>query len=309
MHRATTRIWRNPASRSRPPKRRSNGKNSCWSGESAGGYQKRGDQQIVIRGIGYLLSEHDVKDIVLEMEAGTPVTIGQVARVVQSYTPRQGAVGYNDEREIVEGIVLLRRGENPDEVLRSIHAKIDEINHGALPEGMFVEVMYDRSVLIEHTLATVHENMLHGFLLIVAMVWLFVRSIRGSLVVATVIPLSPLTAFAGLYLLHLPANLISMGAIDFGILVDGAVVLVEHAIHDARARKPETKLEMLKLVARSAISVPRPTFYAMAVIIAALIPVFTLESVEGRIFRPLEGYLERAAIYDALARDDAPGAA
>jgi cobalt-zinc-cadmium resistance protein CzcA len=252
-----------------------------------GGFQRRGDQQLMIRGVGYLTSPQDVKDIVLEVESGTPVTVGDVARVVQSYTPRQGSVGYNEEREIVEGIVLLRRGENPDEVLEDIHAKVADLNARILPEGMRIEVMYDRSDLTGLTLETVNENLLHGFLLIVGVVWLFLRTIRGSLVVASVIPLALLTAFAGLYLIDLPANLISMGAIDFGILVDGAVVLVESSIHEARESRPTTSREMLGLIGRSAMRVARPTFYAMAVIIAALIPLFTLESVEGRIFRPL----------------------
>ncbi|HEY0135343.1 MAG TPA: efflux RND transporter permease subunit, partial [Nannocystis sp.] len=252
-----------------------------------GGFQRRGDQQFMIRGIGYLMSPQDIKDIVLAVDEGTPVTIRDVARVVQSYTPRQGAVGYNEEREIVEGIVLLRRGENPEEVLDGIHEKVDYLNQHILPEGMRIEPMYDRSTLTGLTLHTVHENMLHGFLLIVGVVWLFLRTVRGSLLVAVVIPLSLLTAFAGLYLIDLPANLISMGAIDFGILVDGAVVLVESAVHEGRAVRPTSKREMLELVGRSTLRVARPTFFAMAVIIAALIPVFTLQSVEGRIFRPL----------------------
>ena len=252
-----------------------------------GGFQRRGDQQFMIRGIGYLMSPQDIKDIVLAVDDGTPVTVRDVARVVQSYTPRQGAVGYNEEREIVEGIVLLRRGENPEEVLDGIHEKVEYLNQHILPEGMRIEPMYDRSTLTGLTLHTVHENMLHGFLLIVGVVWLFLRTVRGSLLVAVVIPLSLLTAFAGLYLIDLPANLISMGAIDFGILVDGAVVLVESAVHEGRAVRPTSKREMLELVGRSTLRVARPTFFAMAVIIAALIPVFTLQSVEGRIFRPL----------------------
>jgi cobalt-zinc-cadmium resistance protein CzcA len=252
-----------------------------------GGFQAHGDQQLVIRGIGYLRSAKDVEDVVIESEEGTPVTVGDVTRVIQAYAPRQGTVGYNDKRDIVEGIVLLRRGENPDTVLQALHTKIDELNAKVLPEGMTIEPMYDRSVLIAYTLDTVNHNLLHGFLLIIAIVWLFLRSMRGSLIVAAIIPLSLLSAFAGLYLLGLPANLISMGAIDFGILVDGAVVLVENVYHQAHIVRPKTRREMLGLVARSAIDVSRPTFYAMAIIIAALIPVFALESVEGRIFRPL----------------------
>src|SRR6185295_11748938 len=117
--------------------------------------------------------------------------------------------------------------------------------------------------------------------------WLFLRAIRGSLIVASVIPIALLAAFIGLRAIHLPANLISMGAIDFGILVDGAVILVEHVIHIARERRPETRRELLGIVGRAAFDVSRPTFYSMAIIIAALIPVFTLQRVEGRIFRPL----------------------
>ncbi len=252
-----------------------------------GGFQAHGDQQLVIRGIGYLRTAKDVEDVVIESEEGTPVTVGDVTRVIQAYAPRQGTVGYNEQRDIVEGIVLLRRGENPDTVLQALHTKIDELNAKILPEGMTIEPMYDRSVLIAYTLDTVNHNLLHGFLLIIAIVWLFLRSMRGSLIVASIIPLSLLSAFAGLYLLGLPANLISMGAIDFGILVDGAVVLVENVYHQAHIVRPKTRREMLGLVARSAIDVSRPTFYAMAIIIAALIPVFALESVEGRIFRPL----------------------
>lgn len=252
-----------------------------------GGFKRNGDQQLVIRGIGYLRTPKDVEDVVLESEGGTPVTVGDVARVIQAYTPRQGTVGFNEERDIVEGIVLLRRGENPDTVLTALHHKVEQLNDGLLPDGMTLEPMYDRSTLTGHTLDTVNHNLVNGFLLIVGLVWLFLRSVRGSLIVAAVIPLSLLTAFTGLYLLGLPANLISMGAIDFGILVDGAVVLVENVVHEMRRYKPTTKREVLGLVARSAIDVARPTFYAMAIIIAALIPVFTLESVEGRIFRPL----------------------
>src|SRR5205807_8865393 len=145
----------------------------------------------------------------------------------------------------------------------------------------------DRTLLVGNTLSTVHTNLLHGFLLVVAVAWLFLRSVTGSLIVAAVIPLALLGAFIGLYALKLPANLISMGAIDFGILVDGAVVLVENVIHALRQDRPTDRREVLRLVVRSAVDVGRPTLYAMLIIIAALVPVFTLQSVEGRIFRPL----------------------
>ncbi|MCY0986746.1 CusA/CzcA family heavy metal efflux RND transporter [Nannocystis sp. ILAH1] len=252
-----------------------------------GGYQRHGQEQLVIRGIGLLENADDIREAVLANEGGTPVTIGDVAQVIEANTPRQGSVGYNDQKDIVQGVVLLRRGENPDTVLKGIHAKIEELNAKILPEGMSLVPMYDRSVLIEHTLHTVYENLLVGFVLVSGLGWLFLRSIRGSLIVAVTIPLALLTAFTGLYLLGLPANLISMGAIDFGIIVDGAVVLVENVIHEARVQKPPDRKSMLEVVAHSAISVSGPAFFAMAINIAALIPVFTLQGVEGRIFSPL----------------------
>ncbi len=252
-----------------------------------GGFLRQGDQEMVVRGVGYLKSPRDIQDIVLSSRDGTPVTVGDVSRLVLSGVPRRGDVGLDNIPEIVEGFVLLRRGENPTRVLDKIHAKFEELNTKILPAGMKIEPFYDRSRLVESTLGTVHHNLLFGALLILGVAWLFLRMIRGALIVVMVIPIALLVAFIGLHLIGLPANLISMGAIDFGILVDGAVILVEHVIHEARHRKPQNRREMLGLVGHAAFDVSRPTFYSMAIIIAALIPVFTLERVEGRIFRPL----------------------
>jgi cobalt-zinc-cadmium resistance protein CzcA len=252
-----------------------------------GGFLEHGDQQLAIRGVGYVRSPQDVQAIVLKSEGGTPITVGDVSRVVLSHTPRLGSVGYNVEGEVAEGFALLRRGENPSVVLDGIHEKVRQLNESILPRGMRIRPFYDRTDLVSETLGTVHHNLLFGGLLVIAIVWLFLRSIRCSLIVASIIPLALLTAFIGLQLIHLPANLISMGAVDFGILVDGAVVLVENALHEAHRRKPKGRRELLQLIIHSAVDVARPTFFAMAIIIAALIPVFTLQRVEGRIFRPL----------------------
>ena len=252
-----------------------------------GGFLRHGDQEMTIRGVGYLTDAQDVQSIVLTSRNGTPVRIGDVARVVVSHTPTRGSVGFGLDLNVAEGFALLRRGENPSVVLEGIHAKVKELNDTILPKGMRIEPFYDRSTLVGETLSTVHHNLLFGALLVISVVWLFLRSLRCSLIVATVIPLALLTAFIGLRLIGLPANLISMGAIDFGILVDGAVVLVESVLHATAERRPTEARQMLPLVARSALAVAQPTFFAMAIIIAALIPVFTLERVEGRIFRPL----------------------
>jgi len=252
-----------------------------------GGFLQHGEQQLAIRGVGYIRSPQDVQAIVLKSEGGTPVTVGDVSRVVLSHTPRLGAVGYNVEGEVAEGFALLRRGENPSVVLDGIHEKVRELNESILPKGMRIHPFYDRTDLVGATLGTVHHNLIVGALLVVAIVWLFLRSLTCSLIVASIIPLALLVAFIGLQMIHLPANLISMGAVDFGILVDGAVVLVESALHQAHRQKPKRRTELLQLIIHSAVDVARPTFFAMAIIIAALIPVFTLQRVEGRIFRPL----------------------
>src|SRR3954466_10075674 len=252
-----------------------------------GGFLRHGDQELTVRGIGYITSVEDIRRTVLKTREATPVTVGDVADIVMSNTPRRGAIGYNEQKEAVEGFVLMRRGENPSRVLEGVHKKIAELNEKILPKGMRVEPFYDRTLLVGNTLKTVNENLLHGFILVVAVAWLFLRSLTGSLIVASVIPLALLGAFTGLYILGMPANLISMGAIDFGILVDGAVVLVENVLHAIQHEKPERRRDVLRLIIRAANQVARPTLYAMLIIIAALVPVFTLEQVEGRIFRPL----------------------
>ena len=251
------------------------------------GFLRHGDQELTVRGIGYLNTAEDIKRIVLKSKDGTPITVGDIATVVQSYTPRRGAVGVGLEKEGIESFIWMRRGQNPSQVLEGVHEKVRELNEKILPKGMKIETYYDRSDLVGLTLSTVHENLLSGFLLVVGVVWLFLRSMVCSGIVAAVIPLSLLVAFLGLHAMGLPANLISMGAIDFGILVDGAVVLVENVIHALRHERPATRRDVLRLVVRSAVDIGRPTLYAMLIIIAALVPVVTLQSVEGRIFRPL----------------------
>ncbi|HTD90411.1 MAG TPA: efflux RND transporter permease subunit, partial [Burkholderiales bacterium] len=251
------------------------------------GFLRHGDQELTVRGIGFLTTAEDIKRIVLKSKDGTPVTVGDIGTVIQSYTPRRGSVGAGLEKESVESFIWMRRGQNPSRVLDAIHVKVTELNEKILPKGMKIETYYDRSDLVGLTLTTVHKNLLSGFLLVVGVVWLFLRSLLCSGIVAAVIPLSLLVAFLGLHILGLPANLISMGAIDFGILVDGAVVLVENVIHSLRHDHPTNRRGVLNLVVRSAVDIGRPTLYAMLIIIAALVPVFTLQSVEGRIFRPL----------------------
>lgn len=252
-----------------------------------GGLLTMGDQSLTVRGVGRLTNEDDVRQIVLRSEGGVPLLLGDVARLVRSHTPRMGSAGYNDELEIVEGFVVMRRGENPSVVLEGLHEQIAKLHEDILPEDIRLEVFYDRSQLVDHTLETVFHHLIEGFFFIGAITWLFLRTLRGTGIVVIVIPLSLLGAFAGLYALGVPANLISMGAIDFGILVDGAVVLIENVLHRLHHEPDLDPKQRRQAITKAAVEVATPTFFAMAILVAALSPVFTLQRVEGRMFQPL----------------------
>lgn len=254
---------------------------------AGGGFLVHGDQEFVIRSIGRIEDAEDIRSIVLDAKEGVTITLGDVANVYQGHTPRRGGASADHDDEIVQGIVMMRRGENPSDLLKALHERIDELNNGGLPDDVEIDILYDRGDMVGRTLSTVYGNLLHGALFVIAVCWLFLRIFRGSLTVAIVIPLSLVTAFIGLYALDLPANLISMGAVDFGIFVDGGVVLVENVQKHIRKERPQTKEALRDVVTRSALEVARPTFFAMSIIIAAMLPIFSLESVEGRIFRPL----------------------
>lgn len=254
---------------------------------AGGGFLVHGDQEFVIRSIGRIQDAEDIRSIVLTANKGVTITLGDIANVYQGHTPRRGGASADYDDEIVLGIVMMRRGENPTDLLDALHSRIDYLNQSGLPDGVSIDVLYDRGEMVGRTLSTVYTNLFHGAILVIGVCWLFLRILRGSLTVAVVIPLSLVTAFIGLYFLDLPANLISMGAIDFGIIVDGAVVLVENVQKHIQRERPADRRALREVVVNAAHEVARPTFFAMSIIIAAMLPIFSLESVEGRIFRPL----------------------
>lgn len=254
---------------------------------AGGGFMVHGDQEFVIRSIGRIENAEDIRSIVLQAKEGVTVTLGDVANVYQGHTPRRGGASADYDDEIVQGIVMMRRGENPTNLLNALHDRIDELNARGLPDGVQLDILYDRGDMVGRTLSTVYTNLFHGAILVIGVCWLFLRILRGSLTVAIIIPISLVTAFIGLHFLNLPANLISMGAIDFGIIVDGAVVLVENVQKHIQRKRPKDKKALREVVASASLEVARPTFFAMSIIIAAMLPIFSLESVEGRIFRPL----------------------
>ncbi len=256
------------------------------NGATSGGYLKHGESEFVVRGRGYLHGLRDIENTVIKATGSTPVLIRNVATVVESYTPRRGAVARGEGIDSVEGTILLRRGENPKDVLDAVHQSVDRINRDVLPQGMKIVPFYDRTHLVDTTLHTVSHNMLEGVALVSFVLWLFLRAFSGSLAVAITMPLALVAAFVGLYYAGVPANLLSMGAIDFGILLDGAVILVENAYSHLAHEQPRPS-EVAGTVARAAKEVVRPTLFSMSIIAAAMMPIFTLERVEGRIFRPV----------------------
>jgi len=264
---------------------------------AGGGYVTLGSQELVVRGIGAVTSPADIALAVVEETNGIPVRVGDVAEIVEGSTPRRGSVGRGHEDEVVEGIVMLRRGENPSVVLDRLHARIRQLEAEVLPKDVRIVPFYDRTELVAATLSTVAGNMIEGVLVVVLVLYAFLRSVRAALVVAIVIPISLLAAFVGLRWLGLPANLISLGAVDFGILVDGAVIVVEATLH-LIDHEPCGESRS-SVVARAASLVVRPVAFSILVIVTALAPIFALERVEGRIFAPM-AYTYAFALAGAL---------
>ncbi len=257
------------------------------SENASGGIVERGAEALIVRSEGLFRDVEDISRVVVASRGGTPVPLSEVASVREGWTPRQGVVGRGDDPDVVEGIVLMRRGENPSEVLARLREKVAEINSGALEGGAQIWPFYDRTELVGETLETVARNMIEGAVLVFLVLLVVLLDFRAALIVCAIIPLSLCSAFIYLRARGMGANLISMGAVDFGIIVDGAVVIVESIVHRLSG-PPESPAETPRERIRRAIrTVARPTVFALMIIIAAYLPIFLLERVEGRIFSPL----------------------
>src|SRR5262249_1684186 len=252
---------------------------------AGGGYIEHGDEQLVVRGLGTLASKDDIERVVVSAVNGTPIRIQDVARVTVGAAVRRGRVGRDRNPEAILGTVLLRRGETPSTVLAALHAKIDALDHGILPPGVRIDTFYDRARLVHRTLVTVTHNLVVGAVLVVLVVGVFLMSLRAAAVVAVIIPLSLLGAFLYLRLRGMSANLLSLGAVAFGIMVDGAVIMVEHILR--RLAGVTGRREARSAVLEAATEVARPTLFALCIIIVAYVPIFSLQRVEGRIFAPM----------------------
>jgi heavy metal efflux system protein len=254
---------------------------------AGGGYMERGPQQYIIRGIGLLRSSEDILNIVVTEHAGVPVRVRDVAEVKTGAVPRQGLVGMNEKDDVVTGIILMRRGENPSEVLAAVKQRVAELNSRVLPKGVTLVPYYDRTDLIDTTLKTVFTNLAEGAILVLLVLYLFLGYLRPASIVAVVIPLALLATFIGLTLRGIPANLLSLGAMDFGIIVDGAVIVVENVFRRLSEHAHDDAASVKRVIEQAALEVGRPTFFSMLIIIVAHVPIFTLQRHEGRIFAPM----------------------
>src|SRR5215831_15851859 len=262
---------------------------------AGGSFVESGLQQINVREVGLFAKTQEIEHTVLTTKGGTPVRVGDVATVAQGQKIRLGQCGKAihrsdgkviDNDDVVQGIVLLRKGANADETLAAIHNKIQELNDYILPRGVKIVPFLDRSDLVHLTTRTVLRNLSEGVFLVSIIIFFFLGNVRGAIIVALTIPFSLLFASICLDLNKIPANLLSLGALDFGMVVDGTVVIIENIVRhfNLPASAGKTTFERVR---GAVFEVLRPVFFARAIIITAYLPIFTLESVEGRLFKPM----------------------
>ena len=254
---------------------------------------EKNGQAYVIRGIGLLKSIQDIENIIVDQANGNPILVKNLADVYESSIPRVGQVGLNNNDDVVEGIVVMRKGENPNEVLSLVKEKIDELNDEILPEDVKMETFYDRDNLMKYTTGTVMHNLLEGIILVTVIVFLFMANWKTTLIVSIIIPLSLLFAFLCLKLMGMSANLLSLGAVDFGIIIDGAVVMVEglFVMLDHKAIKigmdKFNRISKGSLIKKTGGEMGKAIFFSKLIIITALLPIFAFQKVEGKMFSPL----------------------
>jgi cobalt-zinc-cadmium resistance protein CzcA len=253
---------------------------------SGGGFYSQGGQFYYIRGLGLVRDTADIGNIVVQEKNGIPVRVKDLAQTEIGYAPRLGQFGYMKQNEAVEGVILMRVGEQAQVILKRVEDMTRELNEHVLPPDVKVVPFYDRQSLIAETTKTVEANLLRGMLLVLLILGIFLFSPRSALIVAVTIPFALLFAFICLDWRHIPANLLSIGAIDFGIIVDGSVVMVENIFRELASREGQ-KYILKEVIRAAAHDVERPIFYAIAVIIAGYLPIYVLSGPSGRLFQPM----------------------
>lgn len=254
---------------------------------------EQGDQAYVVRGIGLLEKVEDIENILVTVKGNTPILVKHIAQVHIGAKPRLGQVGFNEQDDLVQGIVVMLRGENPSEVIAHLKEKIEDLNQRILPDNVTIEPIIDRTELVNTTVKTVTHNLIEGIVLVSLIVFIFLFNWRTTLIVASVIPLSFLFAIVCLRIQGLPANLISMGALDFGLLLEGTLVIVETVYVALEKRAKQIGMEKFNkssksgLIKKSISSVAAYIFFAQIILIVALLPIFSFQKVEGKMFAPL----------------------
>jgi heavy metal efflux system protein len=264
---------------------------------TGGNIIQRGGQAFAVRSIGAIRNREDIENIVLTVQHGVPVFIRNIGTVEEYPLPPTGILGYairgsdgtiEDVPSGIQGLVAMRRGENPSTVVEALKKKVREINDNELPPGVSLRITYDRSQLVDYTIDTVSGTLFEGISIVLIVLIFFIGSVRSALVVATTIPVSMLFAFSMMRLTGIPANLLSLGAIDFGIIVDGAVVMVENIMRRYRDATPADRGEgIIRFTLTSAQEVGREIFFSIAIIILAYLPIFSFQRVEGKLFSPM----------------------
>ncbi len=259
-----------------------------------GSFIEQGAQQINVQSLGLFRTVQDIEKTVIKTQNGAAITVADIATVSQGAKIRLGQIGKSflgkdgkvyDDPDTVEGIVLLQKGADSDPVLQGIHKETDALNNGILPKGVTVVPFLDRSKLVAYTVETVEHNLTEGMILVAIILFLFLGNVRGAIIVTLTIPFALMFASICLDLSHIPANLLSLGALDFGMLVDGSVVMIENMVRHL-SNKEDTSSPMHK-IASAAREVMKPVFFARGIIITSYLPIFTLKAVEGRLFKPM----------------------
>lgn len=263
---------------------------------------EKNGQAYVVRGIGLLDKINDIENIIVDNVNGTPILVKNLASVAPSHVPRVGQAGLDDDDDVVEGIVVMRKGENPREVLKRVKAKIEDLNERILPSDTKIVTFYDRDNLMDFCTDTISHNLIEGILLVTLIVFIFMFDWRTTMIVSIIIPLALLFAFICLKLKGMTANLLSMGAIDFGIIIDGAVVMVEGLFvvlaHKAKEVGMEkyNRMARLSIIRKTGSGLAKAIFFSKVIIITSLIPIFAFEKVEGKMFSPLAWTLSFALL-------------
>ena len=261
---------------------------------AGGSYIRQGEYALMVRGIGLIQSTRDIENVVVAAQKGTPIRVRDVGQVGIGTAIRFGVLGRDHHDDLVQGIVLMRKGDNPGEVIAGVRKRIEEVKK-ILPPGVEIRPYYSRDALVRTTVTTIMRNLIEGAALVVVLLTLFLYNLRAAFIVALTIPLSLLFAFIFMDLRSIPANLLSLGAIDFGIIVDGAVIMTENIVRHLSERRP-TGHRVVREVQHAAVEVARPLTFAVLIIMTVYVPILTFQRIEGRLFRPMAITISLAVI-------------